>query len=503
MVTPTKTQGAATLHWVLTILVAALTLIVSPATAAVAQTHGKGRHADIRLERSATAIDEGRFGAALELVEEAVKGGGLSTNDQDWASYLTARALAGVGKGDEAQATVKARFDAHPNAYTWASLVSIATTLGRHEQAADAILDLEEEQFIWVNRLRPALVENIVASLDGESAKVRDRLIVRLVEGRYAGPASQRVPDTLRLRYINLLLRQRRVEDAAHQTQAVETPAILSILLTDKSFEPLWDHPTIRALMAPGALVARVERGVQLRLEQPVMSSSDWLGVMRTLRIIGRPDEAVRLGLHAVEQAREEKRAAGSALRLEIANAYADMGEAWAARRTARELLREERAAPVLLRAGIAEVLENSGDDDGALVLLGTIQGVARTPAVLRLTVCAAHDLGREEKRNAALAELEPMIEIAPTEVFDAFVCTGQKSRAAEVLKLMLERPALRTNAILTAQLYADPGTAVGDRNDMHYRMRALVASADVQAAITPYARTIGLPFTMANAGLN
>jgi tetratricopeptide (TPR) repeat protein len=484
-----------------------LAATVSPAAAAVAQSHAKAKPApamaDMRLERSATAIDEGRFGAALELVQEAVTGGKLSTNDEDWASYLTARALAGIGKGDDAEATVKARFKDHPNGYTWASLVAIATTLGRHEQAANAILDLEEEQFIWVNRLRPALVESIVAALDGPAGDVRDRLIVRLVEGRYAGPASQRVPDTLRLRYINLLLRQRRVEDAARQTQAVETPAILSILLTDKSFEPLWQHSTIRALWAPGALVARVERGVQLRLEQPMLSSSDWLSVMRALRIIGRADEAVRLGLHAVEQARKEKRAAGAALRLEIANAYVDMGEAWAARRTARQLLREEPSAPVSLRVGIAQVLENSGDDDGALVLLGTIQGLARTPAVLKLTACAAHDLGREQKRDAALAELEPMVETAPGDLFEALVCTGQKTRAGAVLKLMLERPELRASAILTAQLYADPAKPIGDRNDMRYRMTALVASAEVQSAIMPYARSMGLPFTMANAGIN
>ncbi len=483
-------------------------LAVPPVAAAVAQPHAKTKTAgvaaaDSRLERSAAAIDEGRFGAALELVQEAVTQGKLSANDEDWASYLTARALAGIGKGEEAQATAKTRFKDHPNGYTWASMVAIASTLGRHEQAANAILDLEEEQFIWVNRLRPAFVESVVAALDGPAGGVRDKLIVRLVEGRYAGPAAQRVPDTLRLRYINLLLRQRRIEDAARQTQAVETPAVLSMLLADKSFEPLWQHPTIRALWAPGALVARVERGVQLRLEQPMLSSTDWLSVMRALRIIGRADEAVRLGLHAVEQARKEKRAAGAALRLEIANAYVDLGEAWAARRTARQLLREEPSAPVSLRVSIAQVLENSGDDDGALVLLGTVQGAARTPSVLKLTACAAHDLGRDDKRDAVLAELEPMVETATAEVFDALVCTGQKTKAAAVLKLMFERPDLRANAILTAQLYADPAKPIGDRNDMRYRMTALVASADVQSAIMPFARSIALPFTMANAGLN
>ena len=95
------------------------------------------------------------------------------------------------------------------------------------------------------------------------------------------------------------------------------------------------------------------------------------------------------------------------------------------------------------------------------------------------------------------------MAEREPAEVFDAYVCTGQKEKAAAVLARMLTMPELRTAAILTAQIYADPAKPLGDQNDMRYRMTALVASSAVQDAIKPYARTIGLPFTMANAPLN
>lgn len=458
---------------------------------------------DARLERSASAIDEGRFADALAVVGEALDGGRLSESDTDWASYLKARALAGLGKAKDAEATAKARFTDNPNGYTWASLVAIFTTLDRHDLAAEAILDLEEEQFIWANRLRPALIESVVAALDGGDAATRDKLIVRLVEGRYSGPASQRVPDTLRLRYINMLLRQHRIEDAARQTATLETPAILSILLADRSFEPLWDHPTVRALAVPDALRARVDRGVQARLEQPALSSSDWLDVMRSMRIIGRSDEAVRLGLHALNQARNEKRTAGPALRLEMARAYAEQGESWAARRTVRELLREEPSLPGAMRAALAEVLDDAGDDEGALLLLATLQGAARTPTVLTLTACAAHDLARDDKRDAALGELTALGDGAAAEMFDALVCTGQKDKAAAALGQMLKQPVLRTNAILLAQLYADPPSPASDHNDMRYRMTALVASAAVQEAIKPYARSIALPFTMANARRN
>lgn len=488
------------------IVLASSVVVAQPQTiAAVATTPATAQTAaasDARLERSAHAIDEGKFADAFALVGAAIQDGNLSETDADWASYLKARALAGLGKSEDAQATAAARFATNANGYTWASLVAILVTISRHEQAAVAILDLEEEDFIWVNRLRPAVIENVVASLDGKTA-VRDRLIVRLVEGRYSGPASERVPDTLRLRYINLLLRQHRLEDAARQTAAVEAPAILSILLTDKSFEPLWEHPTLRALSAPGALLARVERGVQARLEQSALSSSDWLDVMRSLRIIGKADEAVRLGLHALNQARTEKRPAGPALRLEMARAYAEQGQSWAARRTARELLREEPSLPAATRVEIAQVLDDAGDDEGALVLLGTLQGAARTSSVLMLTACAAHDLGRHEQRDASIAALEAQAARAPSDLFDALVCTGQSDKAAVVLGQMLKRPELRTAAILRAQLYADPANPSADLNHMRYRMTALVASAAVQDAIKPYARSIALPFTIANARSN
>lgn len=486
------------------IVFASSVAVAQPQTvAAVATTPAAAQPAavsDARLERSAHAIDEGKFADAFALVGEAIKDGNLSDADADWASYLKARALAGMGQADEAQATAKERFATNTNGYTWASLVAILMTINRHEQAAVAILDLEEEDFIWVNRLRPAVIENIVGSLDGPKASVRDRLIVRLVEGRYSGPASQRVPDTLRLRYINYLLRQNRLEDAGRQTTSIETPAILSILLTDRSFEPLWEQPMLKALMAPGALIARVERGVQARLEQSALSSSDWLDVMRSFRIIGRADEAVRLGLHALKQARSEKRSAGAALRLEMARAYVEQGQSWAARRTARELLREEPSLSAATRLEIAQVLDDAGDDEGALTLLATLSGRARTSGVLNLTACAAHDLGRVAQRDAAIAALEAQAATAPADLFEALVCTGQRDKAAVVLTQMLKQHDLRGSAILRAQLYADPANPAADHNHMRYRMTALVASAAVQEAIKPYARSIALPFTIANA---
>lgn len=454
--------------------------------------------ADTRLERAAAAIDDGRYAFALDLVSGAIGDGGLSSADSDWAAYLKARALTGLGKGGDAEKIVRERYAASPNGYTWASLVSILTTNGQYDRAAAAILDLEEEDFIMVNRLRPAVVESIVSSL--ATGPVRDRLIVRLVEGRYSGPSAQRVPDTLRLRYVSMLIAQGRMENAARQTEALETPAILSVVLTDRAFEPIWEHPSVRALMASGALVARVERGLQLQLEQASLTTTDWLNVMRSLRVIGKADEAVRLGLHAVEQARREKKPAGPALRLEIANAYADLDQAWAARRTAKALLKEEAQLPISLRVAIAQVLDVTGDDDGALQLLATLEGEARTPAVLKATVCAAHDIDRTEKRDEALAALEAMASEAPAEAFDALVCTGQKDKASAVLSAMFAKPETRAQAIMLAQLYADPIKPVADQSDLRYRMRALVATAAVQAAITPYARSIPLPFTIANS---
>jgi len=485
---------------VATFVAAAASAVPTAAPAPVGAKVQVAAVADTRLDRAAGAIDDGRYAFALDLVSGAIDDGRLSPADGDWAAYLKARALTGLGRTGDAEKVVRERHAASPNGYTWASLVAILTTNDHHDQAAAAILDLKEEDFIMVNRLRPAVIESIVAALDDKQAAVRERLIVRLVEGRYSGPSGQRVPDSLRLRYIGMLVRQGRIENAAHQTESLETPSILSVILTDRAFEPLWGHATVRALMAPGALVARVERGLQLQLEQASLTSTDWLNVMRSLRVIGKADEAVRLGLHAVEQARREKKPAGPALRLEIANAYADLGQAWAARRTARALLKEESSLPISLRVAIAQVLDVTGDDDSALQLLGTLEGEARTATVLKATVCAAHDIGRTEKRDEALAALEAIKDQSPTEAFDAFVCTGQKDKAAAVLSAMFEKPELRAQAIMLAQLYADPIKPVSDQSDMRYRMRALVATAAVQDAITPYARSIPLPFTIANS---
>lgn len=484
-------------------IILAAALASAPANVVAAPTEATvSAPASDSLSRAANAIDDGQYDEALKLISSVAKEAKLSAADADWASYLRARALVALGRGEEAEDVVRERHRANPGGYSWAAMVSIMTTRGRYQQAASAILGLQETEFALVNWLRPGVVEGIVAVLDRDEGELRDRLVARLVEGHYTGPTSQRVPDSLRVRYINQLLRGRRIEEAARQTESIETPAILSLLLTDRSFEPLWSHPALQTLSAPGALVARVERGVQAHLEQPVMSSSDWLEVMRAMRVIGRPDEAVRLGLHAVEQSRKEKRPPGSALRLEIARGYVDLGKPWAARRTARELLREESAPSVSLRVAVAEVLESSGDDDGALVLLGTLDGAARTPEALKSIACAAHDLGRTEKRDEAAGALAKLDDRAFEERFDALVCTGRADEAAKLLAQMFKQADTRASAILTVQLYADATSPTG-QPDIRYRMKALVASDAVQEAIKPYARTIALPFTIANARIN
>ena len=89
------------------------------------------------------------------------------------------------------------------------------------------------------------------------------------------------------------------------------------------------------------------------------------------------------------------------------------------------------------------------------------------TPGALKTIVCAAHDLDRTEKRDTALAALAAMSEMAPTEVFAAYVCAGEQAKAAEILGAMFKRPDLRTSAILTAQIYTDlarPGSDLDDK---------------------------------------
>jgi len=344
------------------------------------------------------------------------------------------------------------------------------------------------------NRLRRGLVEGMLNALEASNSPQRDDLVTRLVEGRYTGPSGAHVPDTIRLRYVGVLLRQNRLEAAARETLALEAPVSLTLLLSDNMFSPLWSFPSVRQLMKPGALVARVDRGIQARLEQPQLHSSDWLELMRSLRAIGRPDEAVRLGLNAIGKARSGHGVASAALRLEVGHAYADMGEAWAARRTAKEMLKEQAVLPVALRVDIADLLERSDDDEGALLMLGTIQGNEMLARALKVMACAAHDLGRTERRDAALAQLEAIG--AQVDLFHARLCAGRQEQARDQLVAMLSMPEQRMTAMLTAQLFEDRSKPGTDVRDFSYRLRALVASEAVQSAMPAHGRTLALPFS-------
>lgn len=460
------------------------------------------------LDQAAAAIDDARYQDALKLVGQGASG---QSSDADWRSYLKARALVGLGQGETAEATVRDHYRTKPSPYAWASIVSILTARGRFDAAATEILKLEEASFAYVSRLRPHTVEEIVTALERTGATaVRDQLVTRLVTGKYTGPTASRVPDGLRLRYIALLLKQNRVEDAAHETEALETPELLTALLADRTYALLWDHSSVAGLLGPDALIARVERSVQARLEQSVISAGDWLDTMRALRAINRPKEAVRLGLHAISEARSELRGSGAALRLELAYAYAEMGEAWAARRTARELLREEAHSDVAMRIAVAQLLSAAGDDEGALALASSLEGTiddeaggdATLAVVDSIIACAAHNLGRENRRDEALARLAESGATAAAVQFDAFLCTGRTNDATNALVAMLKDPATRSHGILIAQLYADPLDPLTDLRDVRYRLRALAASDAVQAALKPYARTVPLPFLSSTAGV-
>jgi len=449
------------------------------------------------LEQAATAIDEGRYDDALALVA-AADTLSLEQQDGDWAAYLRARILVATGKTDEALSVIRARQRLYPNAYNWASVVSIHVTGGQHEEAARLILALDDSSFLLANRLRRGLVEGLLNALEARQSPQRDALVSRLVEGRYTGPSGMSVPDMIRLRYIGLLLRQNRPEAAAQETVALESPVALSLLLADRTFSPIWGHTAVRRVEAPGALVARVERGIQARLEQPHLHMSDWLEMMRALRMIGRPDEAVRLGLGAIDKARDGQTSASAALRLEVGHAYADMGEAWAARRTVKELQKERLTLPASLRIEIADLLERSEDDEGAMLMLGTLAGIDALPAALKVLACAAHDLGRSERRDAALAQLEALG--APLDRFHALLCAGRQAQARDLLVVMLEVPAQRATAILMAQLFQDGSLPGTDVRDFAYRHRALVASEVVQAALLAQGRSLALPFAPAMA---
>jgi hypothetical protein len=155
---------------------------------------------------------------------------------------------------------------------------------------------------------------------------------------------------------------------------------------------------------------------------------------------------------------------------------------------------------PVPLRIAVADILEQTGDDEGALLMLATIDGVERLTKADKVIVCASDGLLRLEKRDAALAQLETIGAPASADLLGAYVCAGQYDKASKLMVSMLQQPDTRTVAILAAQIYADPAKAGTDLSELRYRMRAVVAGDVVQEAIKAYARTLGLPFTIANS---
>jgi len=459
------------------------------------------------LDQAAIAIDEARYQDALNIIDKAA-GALASDADRDWTSYLRARALVGLGRGEAAEATVRARFKTKPSAYAWASIVSIQTAQGNFEEAANEIMKLDGAVFSYANRLRPRTIDDIIAALERKGAnELRDQLVTRLVMDKYSGPTATRVPDSLRMRYVGILLKQAHVEDAARQSEAIETPAMLATLLADRSYAQLWDHPALAALLTPEAMKARVERSVQLRLEQKVISTADWLDTMHALRAIGRPKETVRLGLHAINEARSESRESGAALRLELGYAYVEAGEAWAARRTARELLREEARSDPTTQIAVAQLLIASGDNEGALALASAIQEESQDDALSiasgAIEACAAHNLGRLDRRDEALGEVLKVQSQDPEAAFGALVCAGRTKEAVAAWTEMLADASTRQQAILIAQLYSDPLDPKADLRDMRYRLRALAASDAVQAALKPYGRTVALPFLSSTTGVH
>ena len=115
---------------------------------------------------------------------------------------------------------------------------------------------------------------------------------------------------------------------------------------------------------------------------------------------------------------------------------------------------------------------------------------------------CAAHDLGRLDRRDEVLAAVTALQKVAPEAAFDALLCTGHTNEAVAALVAMLSDPATRAHAIQIAQLYDDPLDPASDLLDMRYRLRALAASDAVQEALKPYGRTVPLPFLSSAAGV-
>jgi tetratricopeptide (TPR) repeat protein len=459
-----------------------------------------------RLERAAASIDQMRYTAALMDLDEALRPAVAEPAQEDWARYLRARALTGVGRHQDGETEVRTHFAKRPSAYNFKSVMAVLTLRKRWAAGAQAVLDLPETQFVLANGAPPQYLLRVLSGLteEGQTA-LRERLLERLVLGAYTGPWGGKTDDHLRLEFIARLTAAGQIADAAKQTKYLETPSVLIALLADKKFEPLWSTPEVTELSAK-ALQARVKLRAEALRYRGIKYGPEAIEAVRAFRAAGEAAKAVDTADRSlpVISARPGGRRFARQLLIEKAYALADQGRASAASNLFDQLLRDYPEDPIAIRLAHARVLEAAGEGGKALAVLDPLDpeslSVPARAVALQISVCAQSTGADSTTAKDALAELRDMGLNAAPALLDAFLCVKDDEGARTLVLAWLLRSDIRQGAVAALQLYAEPKTVLPALADRRRRLQALLSRDDVQTALKPYGRTMGWSFQRATA---
>lgn len=458
-----------------------------------------------RLERAAASIDQMRFTAALQDLDEALKTQAAEPLQEDWARYLRGRALSGMGRANDGEAEVRGHFARRPTPYNFKSMFTILALRKKWGAAAGSVLELPDSLFGNVNGAPVNTMLRVSMGLsEAGQTELRDRLLERLVAGGYVGPFGGKTDDHLRLDYIRRLIASGKASDAAAQTKFVETPSVLVALLTTRAFEPLWELPEVKGLSAQ-EMQARVKARAAALSARGLRHGGEVLETVRAFRAAGEPAKAVDAadkGVAAIASKPNGRRYSRLIL-IERAYALADQGRGSAAGNAFEQLLRDFPEEPVPVRLAYARVLEAAGQGEKALAVLEPLDPDSLTSPAravsLQITVCA-HGGGDNPMARDARLELEDMGMDAAPALLDALLCAKDDEAAQKLIMGWLLRSDIREGAVAALQLYAEPKSVLPVLSDRRRRLQALIAREDVQAALKPHGRTLGWAFQRATA---
>jgi len=381
----------------------------------------------------------------------------------------------------------------------------------RDETAARRLLPVLDGLPELVGDWEPGWFAPMVRAADKDPA-LEQALLSRLIAVEWTNPSLR---DMARSDWRALLARNqaaaRKYAALSDTLKPVTSPRILVAVAVDRRFEPVW-----RELQADNRFDwAAVAEAEVARLRKSAADQPRRLEIvvelMGALRLIGRAEEAIKVGEAARDRLTDPKAFDDQAdnanwLHNELAYAYSDVeraaeaeaafhasiaaGDAQGDRISQRVnwaayLVRQGRGAEAL------PVLDQIGDGDGSPYgLLWRESG--------RVCALASND---RAKADALMDRIAPRWDDNPSAIGRALLCLDRIDEAADLLVKRLRSERHRDTALLAA--VAGPRPPKGDYEvRMRQRREAVLAKPEVIKALDTYGRRLTVPYVGGYWGL-